>query len=553
MKRRPIILIMEDDPRWLKLLEQILKNADYEVLVAREPGEASEHIRTRYFHVASFDISIDNYNLQDTLPTPEATLQVGHNEAGMQFFRELVQSGTAGKAFRVVIVSGHGTRKHTQEAFRDLSLSDYIEKSDFNETLYLEAIQRALSDLKINFDLDVIWRNGGSTEDILIGKNILGERIRGNDGHRELRQRYAEEIEDLLCRLFPDKQAITLGSMSGGYSNAIVLNVEPYHANIGMSSSVIVKLDHFDEINIEHENYKQYVEGHLGGTFVTNILNSRRTTHFGGIIYFFLGQGGERLNDFRHFYQHASLEDIQKVLRAVFQVTCGNWYADRSVRQPHNLSHDYKQMLNMTEDKISAAFEQLKHVQGKNELTFNALSDSSRRFTNPLSLINRDLVETVYVCITHGDLNGQNILIDTQLNAWLIDFRRTGKGHILRDVAFLETFVRTQLLSEHEATLDERLHLEETLLKMQRYNEHGSMQNRLETTNAALQKAYQVTLMLRQMAYDLVRPNPVDTMRDYYIGLMYCGLNQIRHYSSPTVSREHGLLSASLIASRLQL
>ena len=39
--------------------------------------------------------------------------------------------------------------------------------------------------------------------------------------------------------------------------------------------------------------------------------------------------------------------------------------------------------------------------------------------------------------MTHGDLHGDNLLVDKE-HAWAIDFEHTGSGHILRDFAELE-------------------------------------------------------------------------------------------------------------------
>lgn len=43
--------------------------------------------------------------------------------------------------------------------------------------------------------------------------------------------------------------------------------------------------------------------------------------------------------------------------------------------------------------------------------------------------------------VVHGDLNGMNILVDSQEIVWLIDFALTDTGHILRDMAKVESCV----------------------------------------------------------------------------------------------------------------
>lgn len=57
-------------------------------------------------------------------------------------------------------------------------------------------------------------------------------------------------------------------------------------------------------------------------------------------------------------------------------------------------------------------------------------------------------------CFVHGDLHGDNIMIDAMDNRFMIDFRRTGLGHSLEDVTWLESFV---LLSYTQLNTDSEL------------------------------------------------------------------------------------------------
>ena len=50
-----------------------------------------------------------------------------------------------------------------------------------------------------------------------------------------------------------------------------------------------------------------------------------------------------------------------------------------------------------------------------------------------------------WLATTHGDLNEHNILVTTQGDCWLIDFYRTGPGHILRERLELETAIKFNL------------------------------------------------------------------------------------------------------------
>lgn len=56
-------------------------------------------------------------------------------------------------------------------------------------------------------------------------------------------------------------------------------------------------------------------------------------------------------------------------------------------------------------------------------------------------------------CFVHGDLHGDNIMIDDKDNRFLIDFGKTGLGHRLEDVTWLESFIilsYTDIVSDAE-------------------------------------------------------------------------------------------------------
>ncbi len=99
----------------------------------------------------------------------------------------------------------------------------------------------------------------------------------------------------------------------------------------------------------------------------------------------------------------------------------------------------------------------------KNTLKHSHPNLSSRLWTsrkawdclNPLSGSKRNIVENeagdlsivdlTYEAVTHGDLHGDNLLIDSRKNAWVIDFERSGEGHVLQDFIELESDILNRL------------------------------------------------------------------------------------------------------------
>ena len=157
-------------------------------------------------------------------------------------------------------------------------------------------------------------------------------------------------------------------------------------------------------------------------------------------------------------------------------------------------------------------------------------------------------VRSVYSATTHGDLNQNNILIDSTGSPWLIDFQDTGPSHILRDVATLDTVIRFQILHADQATLPEFLQMEQKLYTATHFSPLAELQQQQGSENPVLNKVYQTIVHLRLLANRLAARLDGDTMNDYYIALFYLTMRTLTYFSLAREQRERALLSASLLA-----
>ena len=349
----------------------------------------------------------------------------------------------------------------------------------------------------------------------------------------------ALELEDLLCRLFYNTNGILVRPLTTGQSGAGVLRIQPFYSNKGMGREVIVKFGDVHKIQKEYDNFKEYVEPFVGGGRSTAVLDVRRTTHLGGIIYTFLGTSSDQLVDFAEFYHNASVSQITSALDHLFLETCGAWYANLK-RQLLDLTADYRHLFVYTAEQLEQIrSKQLKSVRGRQRLRFTSLK-IERTFTNPLiGTAGSPLACSTYTCSTHGDFNPHNLLVDNTGHIWLIDFQETHSSHILRDVAMLDSAVRFQLLTEGDATLEERKHLEESLFdSIKHFSEVEQLDSSILTENQVLAKAYATVVHLRCLAYRLVAQNQrwvtqnqEDDIREYYVALFYSALNTLQFFS----------------------
>jgi hypothetical protein len=144
--------------------------------------------------------------------------------------------------------------------------------------------------------------------------------------------------------------------------------------------------------------------------------------------------------------------------------------------------------------------------------------------------------------VTHGDLNGRNILVYDN-KAWLVDFYQTGPGHIFRDFVKLESYIKFHLMETENL---EALSLFEDALN----DPEPSPDNTafaIRGNPDDLIKAYRIILRLRHWACVKAMETSWSRIREeYYAGLFYQTL-AVLGYSIKLVSKKHALVSANKI------
>lgn len=535
MKRKKRVLVLEDEQDWINDLTAALESGGYQVAVAANIKDAEARLQEDFYHFLSVDISM--------IPGD------GSNDEGLQWLGELCGQGM-NQSLAIIVLTGWGYKQRMRTAFSLYKVADFLDKDDYTDEIFLHTVEQVFREhVKINLDLEMHWQ-GRKPEQILINLEFEGRRLRKAP---ELLHRLVLELDDLLCRLFHHAKSLIIESPESGHGRGAVLKVQPEIPNAGVPQAVIVKFGEAALIDREHSNFKEYVEHFVGGARSTSVKGLRRTQKLGGIVYSFLGGTGDRFESLGEMYRRADAAQIKNTLDHLFQETCGRWYSNLGTIHHHNLTQDYQQLLGFDWDKLEGNREDLKSVQGRERLLFEDLT-RDRKFTNPIRAArDQEIVKSTYSVVTHGDLNENNILIDPVGNTWLIDFAFTGRGHILRDVAKLDSVVRFQLLAETQATLEERLAMEEALCGLIRFSDIEQLPLRFASDNPSIAKTFEISSHLLARARKLVGQNPHDDIGEYYAALLFNALNTLRFYSVPNLQRQHALLSACLLADRLGL
>jgi Ternary complex associated domain 9 len=561
--------IVDNAPQWRKQLVEILNHS-------RSVAEAVATIQN------ALDIlSQDIFYLLIADNEREDSDQSSRDRISL--LSSLTERGTS-EAPKIVALRAHDTKGQIYTALRDLSVADL--KEDFNRQPSLEEICTAFDkQVEVNLNLGIFWI-GTATEQAVCSLQIEDEQV---DQDEILKPQVITELDDLLRRLFSNAESIIVRPLisTPSRSGMGVLSIQPFYPT-GCGQAVVMKFGHLPRVKKEVEHFKDYVRPFVSGTRHTTIENTACTPLLGGIVYSLLLQGHKdeersmppptladmdastskclkRSNnfalettdsswcDFGQFYQHNTTENITFALHHLFHETCGLWYANQGRLLSRNLTVDYCRQfgssLEQLENTIKGTLPSI--TISRDHLSFTGLTQN-RSFTNPFEAIRgRTFICPTYESITHGDLNQKNILVDNALGMWLIDFENTEHSHVLRDFATLDSVIRFQLLEAEEATLDERLAMEEALLSIAHFSQLERLLSAFKTENPALEKAYHTTCSLRMLARWAIDRNPRDDMNEYYVALLYNALFTLQFFSLSLRQREHAFLSASLLADKL--
>jgi len=391
------------------------------------------------------------------------------------------------------------------------------------------------------------WR-GCQPEQIVANLSIHGRSI---EPSTTFQRDMARELKGLLRCLFSEAQKLLVEPLSYGFSNARVVKVQPLYIEGGAGQHVVVKFGAIQTIEQEYKSYQKYVKYFIGDGRCTTILDYQCTMHLGGIVYSFLGTATQQMQSFGAFYNQAPIDKIKQTLDLLFRSTSRIWYANHNSLQFLNLTEDYQKRSSYTPKQLQSSLRgRLPGIIDQEALIFESLHrEQTQAFLNPFYTVKtlQEQIYLTYTSTTHGDFNQHNILVDQTGYPWLIDFQSTGPSHILRDVATLDAVIRLQLLTSGQATLDERLVLEEALCSITHFNQLERLKKSYSPANPALAKAWEAVVHLRTIAHWLVEKKSSDDMGEYYVALLYVTMNTLSFSSLEIEQCEHALISACLL------
>jgi len=268
----------------------------------------------------------------------------------------------------------------------------------------------------------------------------------------------------LLRYLFRDCSEIALRVLDGGFSGNMVAAVRSTDRYGHQQAPHVLKIGAQEAIGRERTAFER-IEAVLGNN-APRIVDFADVEGRGALKYRYASMGGGSATSFQKMYMKgAPLEKVERILRIVFDEQLGRFYA-AATKECSNLL-DYYWFSPSLAPRVA---ELVKAVHGTDGTTIAFPGKRSvtnvARFYEGLATRPPQRKE-VYFSFIHGDLNGANVIVDSQENVWLIDFFHTHRGHVLKDLLKMENdlfYIFTPV--QNETDLDEALRITDALMKV---------------------------------------------------------------------------------------
>jgi CheY-like chemotaxis protein len=519
------ILVVDDFPDVCLTICGILEDAGYTAMSASSLQEALQRLEVERFHAAVLDVRLDDSN-ED-------------NQEGLTLMHEIAEKYPS---MAIIVLTGYPTVERIREALQQnrqgvAPAFDFLQKSELSKLP--DSVQRAFK-YKIGINETLMIED---PQDCI---EQLAAIIRFRTIPSPPKINLVEEIQELFRRLFFGCDKIQLLALQQGFSGSAVFRVEPVYKEKGRGESLVVKIGDAKSIKAEEKNYKEIVEGVIGGHRFPKAISVIYSKWLAGILYTFVGLGD--IENFVEFYEKSSTEEIIEAIDNLYLETCFPWRHETGKYRAYlNLREFYVNHLRLYPKKLNSIKESYlgKEHTLPDDKTGKLVQVGRYTIEDPVSFaFAGDFHCNSFFSTIHGDITGENLLVDHHRETWLIDFASTvGEGHILLDYISLETYIRLLMIRPDDLDL---------IYKWERIIYQGNLTDFILpegiSSNSEIEKATEVIKRIRTLAGKTKH----FSIRAYLIGLFFSSLRTITFLDLPKATRDHAFLSSALIAERFK-
>ena len=248
-----------------------------------------------------------------------------------------------------------------------------------------------------------------------------------------------EEDTKLINHLFRNSKEVEFKVLDGGFSGNIVMKAKSIDYHGHEEVPVVLKIGPRNSMAQERESFEKIRD--VLGNNAPNIVGYLESENRAGIKYRYASMFDDKVQTFQQYYnENNDLNKIDFFLDIIFKKQLGRFYKAATLEKMDLLEYyDYSSKYS------SSVAQKVESLIGKYNLEADKIYLEDKTCFNLVKFYNNDIdglkgkvIQSHYQSYLHGDLNGANIIIDSQDNVWLIDFFHTHRGHVLKDLIKLE-------------------------------------------------------------------------------------------------------------------
>ncbi len=244
----------------------------------------------------------------------------------------------------------------------------------------------------------------------------------------------------LSRKLYDDSSRIVVKMLHGGYS-AETFQVDSYDREGRKMRPTVLKIAGREIISREAERCTSYALPYIMNNSAM-VLGTVNFCDKGALRYNFVGIGGEgsTLEWLTHYFNTMPVEQLESLFDKIFLKILKPWYG-QPVQKKIQQYKDHDPRLTFFPNLCEVAEKELDISVDDKYIVIDGIDIEQ---INPYWFLKyeykrreeRTVDYNVSVC--HGDLNMQNILLDKDMNVYLIDFSETRPRAVISDFARLE-------------------------------------------------------------------------------------------------------------------
>lgn len=258
---------------------------------------------------------------------------------------------------------------------------------------------------------------------------------------------------------------VTLEPLSGGRSAAQVfrLSIDFGPDCRATSPPVIVKIAPRGEGLREKTCYDAYVRRGLPADCRPELLGFAQVGRYDGLCFSSVGRDdGSEIETLTDCLRRGESKKLALIFRRIFDPMRESWFSPPELRSEEDIARHYHERYfkgarwtSKTESALQACATRYFGAVHQDRRTIIA----EHSFPSPRTVLFGSGMQSPYLsCILHGDLNSDNIVIAGPSRVAVVDFLKTGRGHVYRDLVSLEASVRIN--DPHHASFDDILEIE---------------------------------------------------------------------------------------------